>query len=209
MKSITVEELQSIFKGRIPAAQGIYRFYSVLVPLIRKEKEIYLLYEVRSEALNRQPGEVCFPGGKVEEGETYLNCAIRETSEELNIPAENIKIISQLDFIHAYSDFTMYPFLGVIDYEDIEQIRVNHNEVKEVFLVPLSFLMETEPLIYHFDVLPNVQEDFPYEKINAENGYNWRKGKLTVPIYQYEGRTIWGLTARITHNLINIIKNEL
>lgn len=174
-----------------------------------KKNELFLLYEVRSEALNRQPGEVCFPGGKVEEGETYLNCALRETAEELDIPAESIKIIAQLDYIHAYSDFSMYPFLGAIDYEDIGKIRINYSEVKEVFLVPLSFLMETEPLIYHFDVLPNVQEDFPYEKINAENGYNWRKGKLTVPIYQYEGRTIWGLTARITHNLINTIKNGL
>ncbi|MDD4593268.1 MAG: CoA pyrophosphatase [Parabacteroides sp.] len=197
-----------IFKNRMPTSLSDYRFYSVLMPLVKKEEELHLLYEVRSDTLKIQPGEICFPGGRVEEGESPKECAIRESCEELNISPEQIKYIAQLDYIHTYSGFTMYPFLGTIDYDVVKGMKVNQDEVKEIFLVPLSFLLETEPEIYTFDVLPKGIESFPYEKINRKD-YKWRKGKSVVPIYQYKNRHIWGLTARITHHVIKILKEEI
>lgn len=209
MKKITIEDFEKTFQDREPKSLGFYQYYSVLVPLVEKDGELHILYEVRAESLKRQPGEICFPGGRVEGEESAEECAVRETSEELNIRPEDIKIIAQMDFLHTYSNFTLYSLLGTIDYDVFAGILVNPDEVKEVFLVPVSFFAENEPEIYYFDVLPNIGPDFPYEKINVTNGYNWRKGKSTVPIYRYEDRVIWGMTARITEHLINLVTGRI
>jgi len=209
MKRITVKDFEDTFRNREPKSLGSYQYYSVLVPLVEKDGELYVLYEVRAENLRRQPGEVCFPGGRIENNESAEACAVRETSEELNIRPEDIRIIAQMDFLHTYSNFTLYSLLGVIDHNVVKEIVVNPDEVKEIFLVPVSFLAENEPEIYCFDVLPNIGPDFPYEKINLSNGYNWRKGRSTVPIYRYGDRVIWGLTARITNHLMDLVTGKI
>lgn len=209
MKKITIKDFEDTFRNREPKSLGSYQYYSVLVPLVEKDGEPHLLYEVRAENLRRQPGEVCFPGGRIENGESAEDCAVRETSEELNIKRSDIRVIAQMDFLHTYSNFTLYSVLGVIDYDVVSKIDVNQDEVKEIFLVPVSFLAENEPEIYCFDVLPNIGPDFPYEKINLPNGYNWRKGKSTVPIYRYGDRVIWGLTARITSHLMDLATGKI
>ena len=192
MSKIRMEDFILAFKDREPGLIGSYNYYSVLVPLVEKDDELHILYEVRSDNLTKQPGEVCFPGGRMEKGETPEQCAIRETSEELNISENDIKVIAQMDYMHTYSNFTMYAFLGTIDYEVLKKTTVNPDEVKEIFMVPVEYLMVSEPEIYSFDVIPDVGEDFPYEKINSKVGYNWRKGKSVIPIYQYDDRVIWG-----------------
>lgn len=209
MKKITIKDFEETFRDREPQSMGAYQYYSVLVPLVEKDGEPHILYEVRAENLKRQPGEICFPGGRIENGESAEECAVRETSEELNIRPSDIRIIARMDFLHTYSNFTLYSLLGVIDYGVISGMAVNPGEVKEVFLVPVSFFAENDPEIYCFDVLPNVGPDFPYEKINLGNGYNWRKGKSTVPIYRYGDRVIWGMTARITNHLIELVTGRI
>ena len=209
MKKITIQDFEDTFRNREPKSLGTYQYYSVLVPLVEKDGELHILYEVRSETLKRQPGEVCFPGGRIEGEESAEECAVRETSEELNIRPEDIKIIAQMDFLHTYSNFTLYSLLGTIDYHVIENVTVNPDEVKEIFLVPVSFFAETEPEIYCFDVLPNVGPDFPYERFNLKDGYNWRKGKSMVPIYRYGDRVIWGMTARITNHLMDLVTGKI
>lgn len=209
MKRITIKDFEDTFRNREPKSLGSYQYYSVLVPLVEKDGELHVLYEVRAENLRRQPGEVCFPGGRIENDESAEECAVRETSEELNIRPEDIKIIAQMDFLHTYSNFTLYSLLGVINYNVVKDITVNPDEVKEIFLVPVSFLAENDPEIYCFDVLPNIGPDFPYEKINLPNGYNWRKGRSTVPIYRYGDRVIWGLTARITNHLMDLVTGKI
>ena len=209
MKKITIKDFEDTFRDRVPKSLGAYQYYAVLVPLVEKDGELYILYEVRSENLKKQPGEVCFPGGRIENEESAEECAVRETSEELNIKPEDIRIIAQMDFLHTYSNFTLYSLLGIIDYEVVSGMTVNQDEVKEVFLVPVSFLAENEPEIYYYDVLPNIGPDFPYEKINLPIGYNWRKGKSTVPIYRYGDRVIWGMTARITNHLMDLVTGKI
>jgi len=209
MRKLTIKDFEDTFRDREPQPIGAYQYYSVLIPLVEKDGEPHILYEVRAESLSRQPGEVCFPGGRIENGESAEECAVRETSEELNIKPSDIRIIAEMDFLHTYSNFTLYSLIGVIDYEVVAGITVNPAEVKEIFLVPVSFLAENEPEIYCFDVLPNIGPDFPYQKINHDNGYNWRKGKSAVPIYRYGERVIWGLTARITNHLIDLVTGRI
>lgn len=206
MKKYKISDFEKMFENFEPQPLGFYRYYSVLVPLVERRGELNLLYEVRAETLRTQPGQVSFPGGRMEEGESPEECAIRETCEELCIEPEDIRIISPLDYLHTYSNFTMYPFLGVIDYNACKKAKASTDEVKEIFYVPLSYLMETEPIVYNSEIYPKIPANFPYEMINEKNGYSWRIGTTTIPIYQYKGHAIWGLTALITQDLIRKMK---
>ncbi|MDR2355702.1 MAG: CoA pyrophosphatase [Clostridiales Family XIII bacterium] len=208
MNTVRLSDFRRAFADRTPGSLDRYDMYAVLVPLVERNGELFLLYQLRAETLRRQPGEVGFPGGKVEPRETPLACAVRETVEELGIPRESIELIGELDRIHTYSDFTMYAFPAAVADTDFTRF-FNRAEVQEVFLVPVSFFLENEPEIYRYDVAPQVGEDFPYDRIQPKGPYRWRKGRTTVPIYNYEGRAIWGLTGRITMQLINVLKNSM
>ena len=208
LKIIDMADVERIFSGRTPGILGSRRDYSVLVPLVRKDGELHLLFEVRSSNLKRQPGEVCFPGGRVEEHETTEECAVRETAEELGIEENDIKVIAELDALHVYTNFSMYSFLGEIDYDKVMSAKINHKEVASIFCVPLAEFISNEPYIYKMEIAPDIGDDFPYHMINSSNGYNWGKGVSEVPIYRFQGETIWGLTARICHNLANILREN-
>lgn len=207
-RQINLNKIEDIFCGRRPGTIGKHGFFSVLVPLVPKDGQLWLLYEVRAEHMKRQPGEICFPGGQVEAGESFEECAARETVEELGIDREDIRIIAQMDVLYTYSDFTMFPFLGTIKEDALLRMKCNRDEVKETFLVPVSWLMEHEPFIYRTAVEPVIGQDFPYERINFPKGYKWRKGTSEVPIYNFENRVIWGLTGRITRNFIEVLKDK-
>lgn len=157
--------------------------------------------------MKRQPGEICFPGGELEQDETTKECALRETWEEIGIPQESIRVVSQLDTIYTYSNFAMYCYLGIVDAKALDHMVLNPGEVEEAFLVELDWLLTHEPEIYWTDVIPEPPEGFPYEKVTGGMPYSWRKGKAPVPVYEeYDGNVIWGLTARITKRFTDVIK---
>ncbi|NCB63582.1 MAG: CoA pyrophosphatase [Clostridia bacterium] len=197
---MTVADLRQKYSGYAPGILGASEHYAVLVPLVEREGVPYLLFEVRAKSLRRQPGEVCFPGGKQEEGEDSVACAVRETGEELGIPSANIHPIALLDQIHSQAGFVMHPVLAQVDESAVAAMRPNGDEVEEPFLVPLSFFEENAPLVYTYPLKPEVGEDFPYELINQRD-YDWKSGAVEVPIYRYEGRAIWGMTGRIIRAL--------
>lgn len=208
MNQINLEKIEHIFCKRRPGTIGKHSFFSVLVPLVQKNGQLCLLYEVRAEHMKRQPGEICFPGGQVEADETFEECAVRETMEELGIEREDIGIIAQMDVLYTYSNFTMFPFLGTIKEEALLRMNCNPDEVKETFLVPLSWFADHAPFVYRSSVKPIIGKDFPYEKIKFPKGYKWRSGTSEVPIYEFEDRVIWGLTGRITRNFIEVLKEQ-
>ena len=71
-----------------------------MLPLIEINNETHVLFEVRSLNLRRQPGEICFPGGKIEQDDVdQRQCAIRETSEELGIHESDIENVIPLDYM--------------------------------------------------------------------------------------------------------------
>lgn len=204
---IDLTALERTLHTRTPGLMDAKRAYAVLVPLVEKGGELFLLYEVRAKALRRQPGEVCFPGGRMEGNETPEECALRETWEELGIPSGCVKLLGRLDFIAHRANFIMYPILGLVDSQAMSpHLRPNPAEVEEVFLVPLSHLLNTAPIEYEYELIPTPAENFPYELIGIPRDYQWQHGSENVPVYPWQGRAIWGLTGRITRNLVQICK---
>ncbi len=182
-----------------------YKKFSVFLPLIKQQQNYHVLFEVRSDHLDKQPSEICFPGGRIEEEETKVEAAIRETCEELNIDEANIDIITQLDTVITPFNTIIYPFAGFIS----NYINTfSTDEVKEVFLVPLSFFIDNQPLYYKTNVNISVEEDFPFSLIPKGKNYPWAKGTYPTYFYEYEGKVIWGITARIIYHFIQCIKDQ-
>lgn len=159
--------------------------------------------------LKRQPGDVCFPGGSREGGETPLDTALRETWEETGIPAENIEILGQTDFVVAPYGAVITPFVGLIKNMTVNDLKLNPDEVAEVFTVPVKFFTDTEPEAHYITISHEIPEDFPFEYIVGGKNYPWSKGRQPEYFYFYENHIIWGFTARIVRNLCLILKGEI
>lgn len=202
---MTAEEFRTRWTGHVPKVQDVTGEYAVLVPLVERPEGLCLLYEVRADTLGRQPGEVCFPGGRLEPGEDAVSCALRETWEELGIPREKIRILGRLDFIAHRANFILYPVLALVEEEAVDGLHLNPDEVAEVFQVPLEHLRNEPPLEYHYDLIPRPDENFPYELIGIPRDYRWQIGGEDVPIYPWKGHIIWGLTGRITRHLTALL----
>ena len=206
MSGMDLKGLEALLKDRTPGLMDSKRAYAVLVPLVEQNGELCLLYEVRARTLRRQPGEVCFPGGLMEKGESPEDCALRETWEELAIPDRCVRLLGRLDFIAHRASFLMQPVLGVVDSSALDRMAPSPAEVEEVFFVPLSHLLRTPPIEYTYELVPTPAENFPYEIIGIPKNYRWQNGRENVPVYPWEGRAIWGLTGRITRNLISLLQ---
>ena len=119
--------------------------YAVLAPLVKVEGKTHLLFEVRALHMRRQPGEVCFPGGRIEKEETPLQCAVRETSEELGILKEKIRVVGNIGLIYTWMDEPVNVVLGEITGGYPDCLDINPEEVHEVFTVPFEYFMERAP----------------------------------------------------------------
>lgn len=175
--------------------------YALAVP-VAEEGELSLLFEVRSDALQTQPGEVCFPGGGVEPGETPEEAALRELKEELGLSAPLVELGRPLGRQGHQAGFFTDPFLVRLAPGWREAMRPSGAEVKETFTVPLDFFRRTPPERYTCRLQTVPPADFPYEKIGFPQGYPWREGRFEVPLWMWEGRPIWGLTARVVQALV-------
>ena len=212
MDALTLTDIKSVVQGHVPAPVGDWQYYSVLLPLVEKEGGLYVLYELRSASLDVQPGEVSFPGGGIEEGETPGDAALRETAEELGLQEGAIEIIAELDCLITYSNIKLHCFLGTIDAGALEEADINKPEVEMFFLVPLAWLMENAPDIYVNRIVAEPAEGLPMEKLAPNGSYDWRTGTSPVPVYLWldplagEERVIWGMTARLTLAFVELLK---
>lgn len=204
---LTLKNIIKKYKYREPGVIGKYKFFSVLVPFIEVKGELNLLYEVRGRVVS-QPGETCFPGGHVEAGESPKECAVRETEEETGIDRKHIHLIGPGDILPGYANYTLYTFLAIIDEEAIKTIRPQDGEVEEVFLMPVDKIMNTEPIVFRELVRTEVNDDFPFETVGIDKNYDWRVGTWEIPIYEFDNRVIWGLTARITMHILDQLNEE-
>ena len=144
----------------------------MLLPLIYdvKTDKYQILYQVRSEHIS-QPGEVSFPGGRVEDGETFQEAAIRETCEELNLTPDQIDIWGEIDYL-IHQGRTIHCFVGKINIEKWEDIHPNE-EVKRLFTVYVDTLLTEDPIYYKVTSILSDAKDFPFFLVKNREKYNF------------------------------------
>ena len=137
---------------------------SVLVPVIGRPGHPTVLLTRRSDALAHHAGQVCFPGGRVEETDIdIVDTALRETEEEIGLNRRHVEIIGKLDNYVTRTGFAVTPVVGLVS--PPFDLNINSVEVADVFEVPISFVLdrrnherqskEWQNKMRHFYVLPH------------------------------------------------------
>ncbi len=203
---LDIENIKKIIKKQRPDSLYSMSKFAVMIPLIKVNNELVVLFELRAKDLKTQPGEVSFPGGRLEKGESFKKAAIRETMEELNIERKNIEIINELDYLISYSNMKIHSFLGYISGVNVDSLLPNIEEVDHLFTVPLKFFLENEPNGYYLDLEIKYNKEFPYNLIPNGENYSFDKPKRAIYFYNYNDYIIWGFTASIMKSFIDKLK---
>ena len=178
---------------------------SVLIPLVENEKgELCVLFEIRSGRI-RQGGEICFPGGRVETGETPEATVVRECVEELCIEAGQLDLIAPMFTLIGVGGAFIYSYLGSISgYTG----RYSKDEVASVFMLPVEELLSIEPEISKGFYQVELPEDFHYGLIPGGRAYQWRKPPKYLYFYETPYGVIWGMTAELLHAFLEDVRRR-
>ncbi|VTS47370.1 NUDIX hydrolase [Streptococcus porcinus] len=198
----TIKDLIEEYK---PQPLGEQKQYAVFLPLLWQNEKWHILYEVRSQHIS-QPGEVSFPGGRVERNESYQTAAIRETVEELNVCADKIDIWGEIDYI-VQPRRTIHCFVGQLHCQDWKELAYNE-EVDHLFVVPLDCLQEIKPVYYELPQGVKADNNFPFDRIRNGQKYAFSNQVARIPFYEGLEEIIWGMTAQFTDCFIQLIKDN-
>ncbi|KAF1765963.1 hypothetical protein GCK72_005917 [Caenorhabditis remanei] len=177
---------------------------SVLIPLVTVDGRDSVLLTKRSIHLRSHRGEVCFPGGRKEPGETTTETALRETFEEIGLDSKNVEIWGNLkSVIRRQADFIVTPIVGHITDESIlDRLIVKSDEVQSVFTIPIDELARNASL----------------------TKFNSKKMKYTLPTfdstdfkvhhnasgeYLHSTQRVWGLSAVMLHQALTLLNPEV
>lgn len=178
---------------------------AVMIPIVEVNNELHILFEIRSDKLKSQPCDVSFPGGKIDPDDINPKFAARrEVCEELGVNEDDIDIITELDLLVAPYGVIIHNFVGKIN--DISKISPNRNEVGSIFTVPISFFQQNTPMVVHNKIEVTREEDFPFHLIPYGKDYPFKSGNTQTLFWHYEGNTIWGMTASIVKNFIELLE---
>jgi 8-oxo-dGTP pyrophosphatase MutT (NUDIX family) len=165
--------------GEIALLPAPARPAAVLAPIVARDGEASLLLTQRAGSLREHSGQIAFPGGKIEPGESPLDAALREAEEEIGLARGHIEILGCLDPYQTSTGFRVFPLVG-LTHPPLD-LALNRQEVDDVFEAPLSFLMDAANHQRHFRQWQGKQRQF-----------------YAMP---YESRYIWGATAGMIRNL--------
>jgi 8-oxo-dGTP pyrophosphatase MutT (NUDIX family) len=171
-----------------PARDATTRAAAVLVPIVQREDDLYLVFIRRSDSVESHRGQVAFPGGRVDPTDTtLLHTALREAHEEVGIEPAVVDVLGGFPTMSTVSSgMLVAPFVGVL--KRPVEYRIQEVEVAQVFEVSLRELADPR-----------------YRGI-----YEWRRDKdraaSNFPAIFHSGQTIWGLTLRITENLLDMME---
>ncbi len=167
-----------------PAAAGLKGQAAVIV-LIAQGVQPSLLYTQRSQRLRHHPGEVSFPGGMWEPGDANLAAtAVRETEEEIGLPASAIQLLGRLEQGQTRAGTQVTPF--VASYDANWPLQPNPAELDQIFHVPLRSF---------FDEIVVEQDHFEHQG-----------RRYALPAYPYQGYRIWGFTAAVTSRILRLVE---
>lgn len=167
-----------------------YKEAGVLAILVPKEDQWNLVFMERTSNHpdDKHAGQISFPGGKKEKEETTLECALRETNEEIGVASQELEILGPLSELYiAVSNFLVYPFLAIakkpLDYTpEIE-------EVKSIIETPISHLLNPKT-------------------IKSKDIHIGTRTLKAVPYFDLHGKTLWGATAIITSEILALLKKS-
>ena len=161
---------------RLPGREGRATPAAVLVPVVNRPAGLTLLLTQRGADLPDHPGQISFPGGRVEPEDVSLaHAALREATEEVGLPAERVEILGELSPYETVTGYCVTPVVGWV--EPPFELKLDPIEVANVFEVPLAFLLDPLNHQRHFRMFGDIRGDF------------W-----AIP---YGERYIWGATAAI------------
>lgn len=168
--------------GMSPADE--LREAAVLVPLVERPQGLTVMLTQRTDHLDDHPGQISFPGGRIEpHDDSPEEAALREAEEEVGLDRRHVDIIGRLDQYITRTRFSVTPVVGLIDPD--YTVNPDDFEVAEVFEVPLTFLLD------------------PANHRRDSRMYNGLKREFYA--MPYEGYYIWGATAGMIRNLYDVL----
>lgn len=138
-----------------------------------------LILTVRTDTMRRHAGQIAFPGGRIDPGETAIEAALREAEEEIALPRAQVTVIGAADRYRTVTGFQVTPVIGVVP-PDLSY-RANDAEVASWFEVPLAFLLEPGN--------------------HLEQAIEWQGRERHYYEINWDGHRIWGATAAMIVNL--------
>ena len=157
-----------------------------MLALLVMDADPSLVLTVRAAALSRHAGEISFPGGLQDPGETLVQTALRETHEEIGLDPSMPDVLGALESMHTFvSGIVVAPFVGMMD--RLPPLTVSEAEIDEVLVVPIGRLARAER---------------PVEYDRPDGGI-WHGFA-----YDVDGHTVWGATGRMVHELLRTIRQE-
>jgi 8-oxo-dGTP pyrophosphatase MutT (NUDIX family) len=157
---------------------------AVLMPIFDRHGDYFFLLTQRTHTVETHKGQISFPGGVLESQDDALSqTALRETWEEIGLAPEKIKILGEFDEYLSVTDLIVTPFAARVDAPF--ELNPNPKEVEEVLEVPLSLFRGDSNLRI---------------EIRQRQGGEW-----PVYFYNFQGRDIWGLTARVIRDFLRLV----
>jgi 8-oxo-dGTP pyrophosphatase MutT (NUDIX family) len=156
---------------------------AVLVPLVDFQNEWHVLYTRRTDKVESHKGQVSFPGGACDDGETTPEqTALREADEEIGIHSDDVRVLGRLSRMVTISKFRVTPVVGIISFP--YAFKTSGTEVARVFTIPLLWLADRRN--YWEFSLPGSE-------------------RSVIAYHPYDGELLWGATARMTVNFMKIL----
>lgn len=200
---LTVDEIQrklsSAQRSFLPSEPGLEDYLksgvfsepprpaAVLIPFVRVDNEWHILFTRRNSDLPEHSGQVAFPGGRADHGDASPEqTALREAYEEIGLPPESVRILGRMNSFTTISNYNVTPVVGMAPWPF--PIRIAYIEVSRVFTIPWAWLVDPSSHEIKYRALPSPREPIP-----------------VVYFKPYDGEVLWGVSAYIVLNLLEIL----